>query len=84
MVSMAQPHSVRSSIALFLATAGLMTVTTGCGKPPAEMEGGEGKPALTTPADKEAGGSANPEGKGSPSQSGQDQEGGEGGEGGEG
>jgi hypothetical protein len=80
--SMAQPNSVRSSIALFLATAGLMTVTVGCSRPPAGVEGGEGKPALTSPDAKDAGASHGKKEGGADAGHGKDA--GEGGEGGEG
>jgi hypothetical protein len=80
--SMAHPNSVRSSIALFLATAGLMTVSVGCSRPPAGVEGGEGKPALTSP-DAKDGGDSHGE-KNSGGEAGKDKEAGEGGEGGEG
>lgn len=68
----------RSSIALFLATTGLITATMGCGQAPGskEFEGGEN--GVSTPAqDRQAPGAKDGGDKD------EDGEGGEGGEGGE-
>ncbi|MFY8148290.1 MAG: hypothetical protein ACOVNL_03610 [Prochlorococcaceae cyanobacterium] len=70
----------RPSIALFLAAAGLMAATAGCGK--TEAPGGEeggGSPAMTAPAP----GGAMPQEEGK-EEGDHGDEGGEGGEGGEG
>lgn len=80
----------RSSLALFLATAGLVAGSLGCGRQPEPVEGGEsgegseGRPELTSPngttlpKDNRAGGD------GEAGEAGEGDEGGEGGETGEG
>jgi hypothetical protein len=71
----------RSSIALFLATAGLVTGVAGCGKsePPKPSSGAMEKPAMTSPS------SEKPDSDDGKKQDGmKHDEGGEGGEGGEG
>ena len=70
----------RSSVALFLATTGLITATMGCGKAPEpkQVEGGENCVMAPAPAQPSAGAPQTDDNAGS------DQgEGGEGGEGGE-
>jgi len=70
----------RPSIALFLATAGLVAGTVGCGRTPEPMEGGEagdGTPEMSAPAAGQMEGSGEKKMK-------EGDEGGEGGEGGEG
>ena len=72
----------RRSIALFLAAAGLMAGTVGCGKAPEPGDGGEAGEegsGLTTPAP----GSMEKGGEGGEGGEGDEGEGGEGGEGGE-
>ncbi|QNI71947.1 hypothetical protein [Cyanobium sp. NS01] len=77
----------RSSLALFLATAGLVAGSLGCGRQPEPMEGGEsgegseGRPELTSPS-----GTTLPKDNraGEDGAAGETDEGGEGGEAGEG
>jgi hypothetical protein len=90
MVASRTTSMARPSIALFLATAGLMAGAVGCGKAPDSGSGGEESSGMSTPApqtapkmQKEAMGEGAMQGKTKDQEMHGSDEGGEGGEGGE-